>query len=296
MKFATTQTSILIEGESGTGKELFAQSIHNSSKRKHNAFVAINCAALPETLLDSELFGYETGAFTGASKDGKKGLFELADKGTIFLDEISEMPIHLQSKLLRVLQEREVMRIGGNKIIPVDVRIIVATNKDLVESIAQKNFREDLYYRIGVLQLFIPPLRARKDDILDIAFQYTKKEKEDTKLLENPTVKELLKTYLFPGNVRELINVLQRYYVYCKDEELNEKTLALFMQKALTPGGSKQQSDSFHLKEPSLNLKNNEIILIQKSLVKQQGNKQAVSEELGISRSTLWRKIEEYGL
>lgn len=215
-KMAKSDSSVLITGESGTGKELFAQAIHNSSKRKNYQFVAVNCAALPESLLESELFGYEEGAFTGARKGGKTGLFELAHKGTLFLDEIGEMPINLQMRLLRVLQEREVMRIGGDRLIKVDIRIISATNKNLKQMMNKGEFREDLYYRLSVLPLKVPPLRSRKEDILFLIEAIKNKFGSSFSLTEK--AKQALNSHNWKGNVRELKN----YVEYFTSLDLNE--------------------------------------------------------------------------
>ncbi len=207
MNMSKSNSSVLITGESGTGKELFAQSIHNSSNRKNAPFVALNCGAFPDNLLESELFGYEEGAFTGAKKGGKHGLLELAHTGTLFLDEIAEMPMSLQLKLLRVIQEREFMRIGSDSIIKIDVRIIAATNKNLIDMVDKGNFREDLYYRINVLPLRIPPLRNRKDDV-EVLFNYMKNNFDgDFKLTDE--AKEKIKAYHWKGNVRELQNIVE---------------------------------------------------------------------------------------
>lgn len=222
-KIAEIDAPVLIVGESGTGKELFTQSIHNASKRRQNPFVAINCAALPSELLESELFGYEEGAFTGAKKGGKKGLFELAHTGTLFLDEIGDVPINVQVKLLRVLQEKEVMRIGGSNIIPIDVRIIAATNQDLKVLIEKGKFRLDLYYRLNVLGLHLPPLRHRREDIediikdilLEIGFQNKKIDAE---------VMEMLLNYPWKGNVRELRNCIE-YMAYMGGDVLTKNDL-----------------------------------------------------------------------
>ena len=199
--------AVMIIGESGTGKELFAQSIHNGSARRKYNFVAVNCAAIPENLLESELFGYEEGSFTGARKGGKMGLFELAHRGTIFLDEIGEMPLPLQSKLLRVLEERKVMRVGGSKPIDIDVRIISATNKNLFDMVEEGDFREDLYYRLNVLPLFLPPLRERKEDILPIF--YSLAHQMNSLMQLSPAALGALKNYSWRGNVRELRNVAE---------------------------------------------------------------------------------------
>lgn len=201
MKIAESDYTVLITGESGTGKELMAQSIHNASPRHSQPFIAINCAAMPENLLESELFGYEEGAFTGALRGGKKGLFEQANNGTIFLDEIGDMPIYLQSKLLRVLQENQVMRVGGENVIDTDVRVIAATNKNLLEMIKKDRFRADLYYRINVLPINIPPLRERKEDIEVMLKHFMKRKREISQ-----DVKDIINAYEWPGNIRELKN------------------------------------------------------------------------------------------
>ena len=202
-----TDSTVLICGESGTGKEMFAQSIHNASSRSRYNFVAVNCAAIPENLLESEMFGYEEGSFTGARKGGKTGLFELAHRGTIFLDEIGEMPLQLQSKLLRVLEERKVRRIGSDKNIDIDVRVIAATNKNIHQLMLDGSFREDLYYRLNVLPLAVPSLRERKDDIEELFYHLAKDMHSDIKLM--PDAVDLIMTYSWPGNVRELRNVTE---------------------------------------------------------------------------------------
>lgn len=221
-KAAVTNYSILINGESGTGKEVFAQSIHNFSARKSYPFVAINCAALPESLLESELFGYEKGAFTGASASGKAGLFEQAHRGTIFLDEIGDMSLHLQARLLRVLQERQIMRLGSDKVINIDIRIIAATNKNLNEEIVNKNFREDLYYRLCNIPINLPSLRARKDDILLILKHFLGSN------FQQLSSKELsaIAAYNWPGNIRELENVANYY------QTLSELPQNIFVPKS----------------------------------------------------------------
>lgn len=206
-RMAKSESSILIVGESGTGKELFAQAIHNSSSRKDYQFVAVNCAALPANLMESELFGYEEGAFTGARKGGKLGLFELAHKGTLFLDEIAEMPLHLQARLLRVLQEKEVMRIGGDRVINIDVRIIAATNRILEKEVEEGNFRKDLYYRLNVIPLKIPPLRERKEDI-PIILQEIKRELNSNFEITQDALKAMM-DYDWNGNIRELKNCIE---------------------------------------------------------------------------------------
>ena len=217
-RMAKSNSSILIEGETGTGKELFAQAIHNESYRKEFPFVAVNCGALPENILESELFGYEEGAFTGARKGGKIGLFELAHKGTIFLDEIGEMPLRLQTKLLRVLQEKEIMKLGSDRLIDVDIRVIAATNKDLHHLVDIKEFREDLYYRIRVLPLKLRPLRERKEDIV-VLLDYYKAELGGIFVLDNEA-KEIILNHRWKGNSRELRNVVE--YFINKEKEVIE--------------------------------------------------------------------------
>ncbi len=224
-RMAKSNSSILITGETGTGKELFAQAIHNHSSRKDNQFVAVNCGAIPESLLESELFGYEEGAFTGAKKGGKPGLFEIADKGTLFLDEITEMPMSLQVKLLRVLQEREVVRIGGDRIINVDVRIIAATNRDIKELIKKGKFRKDLYYRINVLPLYIPPLRDRKEDILYLIDKF--KKEFNSNFIISDRAKDMLLSYSWDGNVRELKNYIE-YFVNLNKQVIDVDDLPFY--------------------------------------------------------------------
>lgn len=206
-RMARSSSNVLITGATGVGKELFAQSIHSASPRSRQPFVAVNCGAIVESLLESELFGYEKGAFTGASKNGKQGLFELAHKGTLFLDEIGEMPLHLQVRLLRVLQEKEVVRVGGDSVIPVDVRVIAATNKDIPQMIRRREFRSDLFYRLNVLPLYIPSLRDRQEDILPL-FDYIK-QKLNASFTLSEEAQEHVRSYPFPGNVRELSNCVE---------------------------------------------------------------------------------------
>lgn len=217
-KMAKSSSTVLITGESGTGKEIFAQAIHNQSPRRNGPFIAVNCSALAPSLLESELFGYEEGAFTGAKKGGKIGLFEMANQGTIFLDEIGELPYELQAKLLRVLMEREVMRIGGVDLISIDVRVIAATNKDLLKRIAEGQFREDLYYRLNVLPLSLPPLRQRRSDIPVLASAFLKKFGGEKAL--SPEILQVLIRYPWPGNIRELHNCIEYMYQLSEEEIL----------------------------------------------------------------------------
>lgn len=245
--YAKTDETILINGESGTGKELFAQSIHNESNRKKNPFVAVNCASISETLLESELFGYEGGAFTGARKEGEMGLFELAHKGTIFLDEIGEISKHLQSSLLRVIQEKEIRRVGGDNVIPIDIRIICATNRNLEEEVLRENFREDLYYRLNVLYINILPLRKRKEDMFLIVQNLLKEYEQKNVTKENVLniLEKLPKNYEWKGNIREFESFVRRAYLidklpieYKKDmeEKMKEKEQLMEVKVDISKG------------------------------------------------------------
>lgn len=299
--FAQTDSTILITGETGTGKELFAQSIHNFSARRQKPFVAVNCAALPETLLDSELFGYEPGAFTGAQKEGKPGLFELAHTGTIFLDEVGEITPSLQSRLLRVLQEKEVMRIGGDRIIPVDVRIIAATNRNLWNEVKAGNFRKDLFYRLSVLNLNIPPLRERIEDIPYLAKSILEKllPAVDNFLIEK--IISLSMDYSWPGNVRELENILERFAVLSSGMPHKEEILYDIFWESITQDKEVEASEgdnSSLLSVPTVHELNTKLKRVESSEIKRvlekvNGNKSAAARILGISRSTLWRKLKE---
>lgn len=244
-RLAQSESTLVITGESGTGKELIAQSIHNASARKDFPFVAINCAALSESLLESELFGYEDGAFTGARKGGKRGIFELADGGTIFLDEIGDAPPAIQNKLLRVLQEKEIMRVSGSKIIPINVRVIAATNKDLFRLSEQGVFRQDLYYRLRVLSLYIPPLRERREDI-EILLCYLMHKHGATAIPS--AVKELIKPfsdYLWPGNIRELENIAEYIStIYDASSDLKEDVLHFMMHNNPADGSFPAKTDN----------------------------------------------------
>ncbi|MEL1135576.1 sigma 54-interacting transcriptional regulator [Desulfitobacterium sp. THU1] len=280
-KYAVANSNVLIMGETGTGKELFAQSIHNNSMRRNQPFVAINCAALPEQLLESELFGYVGGAFTGAAKGGKVGLFELAHRGTLFLDEIADMPLGLQAKLLRVLQEREIRKLGDDKNIPVDVRIITATNEDLRLKVQDGKFRQDLLYRIDILSLIIPPLRERKEDIKDLAKAFLADFPRGHKpiSLSFEGLFELMQ-YEWPGNIRELRNVCERLSVLSENKMI----------------GAQEVKDVLRIKEaPRLTL----MTPLSDTRNQRQQEKpskitqQQMAEMLGISRTTLWRRKRE---
>jgi len=290
-KYARTQSTVLIYGESGTGKELFAQSIHNESDRRRGPFVAVNCAALPENLLESELFGYEDGAFTGARRGGKLGLFELAHGGTIFMDEIGELGPQLQARLLRVIQQKEVMRVGGDRVVPVDTRIITATNRNLLEAVQKGNLREDLYYRLNVLPLEVPALRERPGDIPLLFYHFVKgKFRNNTSEEIHQKIVSRLMEYDWPGNVRELENFAERYMALGEEDTVNFVTLKDLVFRLLDSrekGGSKKQITveigTFEEIENSI------IDQLAKSLPY---NKQDLARALGISRTTLWRKLK----
>ncbi|MBC7087542.1 MAG: sigma 54-interacting transcriptional regulator [Tissierellales bacterium] len=286
-------SNVLILGESGTGKELFAHAIHNDSTRNHMPFVKVNCAAIPSELLESELFGYEEGAFTGAKKGGKIGKFELANGGSIFLDEIGDMPLKMQAKLLRVLQEREFEKVGGNKTIKTDLRVIAATNKDLQKLISEGKFREDLYYRLNVMTIEIPPLRERVEDIEEL----TKKlmEKLSNQLgIYVPKIShkalELLKSYNWPGNVRELENVLERAINLTETDTILPIHLPLYITQ------NKRKIDPNSIDSLQSLLEQTEREAIKSCLEYTDGNKLKTAKMLNISRTSLYTKIEKYGL
>ena len=290
-----SNSTVLITGESGTGKELFARAIHNHSDRADNTFVTVNCAAIPDNLLESELFGYEEGAFTGAKKGGKLGKFEIAHKGTIFLDEIGDMSLHLQGKLLRVLQERELDKIGGKSNILIDVRVIAATNKNLVELVEKGQFREDLYYRLNVIPITLPALRQRKNDIpllIDYMIkEYAHKLNKDVIGIEDDAKKTLI-DYSWPGNVRELQNVIE-YSINMSNSSL--------LNLDIIPNNikSKYYDEKSNKCEEIRTLEDLEKEEISKALNKfkhYKKDKELVAKSLGISRATLYRKLEKYNL
>jgi len=293
--YAQIDSPVLLYGETGTGKELFAQAIHNYSPRRNKSFVAFNCAALPESLLESELFGYVRGAFTGAKKEGKMGLFEQAHEGTIFLDEIGEISQNIQARLLRVLQEHKVRRLGDDKVIPVDLRIIASTNKKLIQSVKENKFRDDLYYRINVLNLDIPPLRERKEDIsLLVNFFIKKYGYKFKKIVEGISEEgmQILENYDWPGNIRQLENIIERLVVRTKKNfimtNLVKEIMKLQHEGSLIDNYKKQGNVNYPL---SGNLEDIEKTVIEEVIKEEKGNKAAVARRLGISRTTLWRKM-----
>jgi transcriptional regulator with PAS, ATPase and Fis domain len=281
--YARTSATVLIHGETGTGKDLFAQGIHNASSRRTSPFVAVNCAALPGHLLESELFGYVPGAFTGASPKGKPGLFELAHGGTIFLDEIAEMDQPTQGKLLRVLQEKKVMRLGSDQVIPVDVRVVVASNKDLGGLVAAGSFRDDLFYRLNVLRLRLPPLRQRRQDVPILAkhFLTLMTARPGGHVLSESALKALA-AHPWPGNVRELQNVMARVAAIHREETVSGELLRSLLDEIPSPSSPPPLAASYNLTEQDR---------IRDALVKTNGRVSDAAKLLGISRSTLWRKM-----
>ena len=300
-KAAKVPATVLLRGESGTGKELFANSIHAQSSRSYNKFVRVNCAALTDSLLESELFGYEEGSFTGAVKGGRKGLFEEADKGTIFLDEISEISINTQAKLLRVLQEKEIMRVGSNQTTAVDVRVIAATNADLIKSVEEGKFREDLFYRLSILPIFIPPLRERIEDIPLLVKSFIVKFNDDygRNIVDiSDESLRILSNHEWPGNVRELENVIGRSII---NMNINEKVIQamhlphLYSNKKVRPNNCivSKDEDITNLSEV---LEKAELDYIKNAYFKLKKNKTETAKLLGISIRSLYYKMEKYGI
>jgi len=283
---AQQPTTVLLTGESGTGKEVVARFIHRRSPRRDHAFIAVNCAAITETLLESELFGHEKGSFTGASQS-RRGRFELADGGTLFLDEIAEMGSGLQAKLLRVLQEQQFERIGSDRTMTVDVRVIAATNKDLAQCLSDKSFREDLYYRLNVFPIHIPPLRERRDDILPLAEYFLKKISSrmgKPAATISPEAGELLRSYDWPGNARELANAIERALIVLQSGSIEVEDLPV-----------KHESGIAKLARSGL-LAQIERTAILESLARNKGDRRAAADELGISLRTLQYRLKEYGI
>jgi len=287
-EFAGGSKNILIVGESGTGKELFAQAIHNYSSRSEGPFIAVNCASFPTDLIDSELFGYESGAFTGARKGGNIGKFQLAEGGTLFLDEIAEMPIMLQSKLLRVTETKVITKIGGQREIPIDVRIIAATNRDLNLQVSINEFRSDLYYRLSTLSLTIPPLRDRKEDIALLSNFFLQKAYDTDKAgrgltLSEGALKELFKVE-WPGNVRELENVMYRLSIQCKNNIIEKEDVIAHHGQGVNNQKQGLGMTSFTRLDPTI---------VMKVLASNGGNKKKTAEQLGISRRTIYRMLDK---
>lgn len=304
-KVSASSSAILLYGESGTGKELFAHAIHDASPRRNFPFVRVNCASIPEHLLESELFGYDEGAFTGARRGGKKGKFELANRGTIFLDEIGDMSFHMQSKLLRVLQEKEIERVGGSSPVSVDVRVIAATHRNLEEMVVRKEFRQDLYYRLNVIKIDIPPLRDRINDIPLIANSLIRKlERKFHRhgIQVSNEVFQILKRHHWPGNVRELENVLERCVNVLNGNVITVEQLPLYLYEKpttdrrydLTVSSRKGTNEQIPVKPLKEVIEEAEIEAIIKALNETKGNKVEAARLLGIGKSTFYDKCKLY--
>lgn len=296
--YARTDFTVLITGESGVGKELFAHAIHHESKRRDKPFIRINCASIPETLIESELFGYEEGAFTGARKKGRVGKFEVANGGTIFLDEIGDLPLDMQAKLLRVLQENEIERVGSNKIINIDVRVIAATNCDLMEKVRDGKFRTDLFYRLNVLNLAIPSLKERREDIPLLIEHFITSMYQGYGMYKKfpDDIIEILRSYSWPGNVRELKNIVTNIVVNAEDDVVHEHNIPKFILENSTAWEidmAKRRAPS----EGSLKsvLSRIEQEIIQETLEKCNNNKAEAAKLLGMTRMSLYRKLKEEG-
>ena len=286
--YAASRASVLILGETGTGKELFAQSIHNASDRRDGPFVAINCAAVSNSLLESEMFGYEAGSFTGASRGGREGVFELAHGGTLFLDEIGEIPRETQVELLRVLQEKEIRRVGGSRVIPVDVRIIAATNKDLLQETVEGRFREDLYYRLDVLDLKLPPLRERGDDVKILGlhlFRQLPGGKDPIMQSQFLYLLEQVGPYQWYGNIRELQNFVERANILMRNAGASSVTVSDILRRRAEPAP-----------EPCQETESRDRRAIEAALHNHPGSMADAARSLGCSRQTLWRKMKKYGI
>ena len=290
--YTKADSSVLIEGESGTGKEFFAQSIHNASSRKSGPFVAVNCTAIPENLLESELFGYETGAFTGARKEGRAGFFEMAHGGTLFLDEIGEITESVQSRLLRVLQEREIMRVGGDKVIPIDVRVISATNRSLWKLSQTGKFRVDLFYRLNIFHLEIPPLREREGDVGVLCVHFAKKHGIELDEFFITSILPRLEQYTWPGNVRELESVMERYCLlktlWEDDTPVDERIRALLGLPMEAVEVAQKLPEGRDLREM---IENVEYEIVTQVLRACSNDQTAAAQRLGIGKTTLWRKL-----
>lgn len=293
-RVANTNAAVMIRGESGTGKELFAEAIHQESSRRNNPFVVINCGAIPNSLFESELFGYQSGAFTGADRLGRQGKFEAAHKGTVFLDEIGEMPLEMQVKLLRVLQNKCFYRVGGNDLVEVDVRIIAATHRDLEQMISEGSFRKDLYYRINVVGIEIPPLRQRKEDILDLIYLFIREFclQQDRDLVQMvPEVMSSLLNYPWPGNVRELRNVVERMVILAEEDLITEEHLPETIRfQTYTQAICAPDSTLIDITDRA------ERAVILQAIEGCYGDKSKAARKLGVPRSTLYYKMKKLNL
>ena len=291
-KVANTNCTILIQGESGVGKEVMAKCIHNASSRKERPMIKVNCASIPENLLESELFGYEEGAFTGARKGGKLGKFELANKGTILLDEIGDMSLTMQSKLLRVLQEKELERVGGTKTIKLDVRVIAATNRNLEEMVEKNEFRSDLYYRLHVVPIHIPALRYRREDIMPLVRYFIERNGGDESTDLTPGAARMLEEYGWPGNVRELQNVIEYAMIVKTGDILEIKDFPQYLRGDGAEDGPAEDGPC-RLKDAVERLEKS---MMQRALKRNNENKSMAINELGLSRRSFYEKLEKYGL
>jgi DNA-binding NtrC family response regulator len=293
LKIAKSNSTVLIRGESGTGKELIARSIHKNSLRSNGVFQAVNCAAINENLLESELFGHEKGSFTGAVAE-KKGLFEIADNGTLFLDEIGELDIALQAKLLRALQEKEIRRVGGVKEIGVDVRVLAATNRDLLKMTEEKRFREDLYYRLNVLSIEMPPLRTRITDIPVLIEYFLKKHTRgtDRKITIAADARRLMENYSYPGNVRQLESAIERAILLCENDTITIDDLPPEMTQGSTPAAA---GDLFSLPPEGVNFEDVERSLIMQAMGRTDNNITKSAKLLGLTFRTLQYRLEKFG-
>ena len=291
-QYAQTEATILITGESGTGKEVLAQSIHQQSSRAHAPFVAINCASFPESILESELFGYVEGAFTGAKKNGKVGLIEAAHNGTLFLDEIGDMPLHLQTRFLRVLQERQINRLGATVSHTVNIRVLAATHCDLEEKVKSGEFRADLYYRLNILRVYIPSLKQRRVDILLLVEHFLKKHTLNVEHMPIFLLKAL-QNYHWPGNIRELENITERLAVMWQLDHsmLNQTFMSLHIPELFLQRDFDAHSDA-QLSPLKAVKVNQELQLIKQSIATADGNLDIAAQNLNISRTTLWRKMK----
>lgn len=289
---AKTSSRVMIIGESGTGKELFAHAIHSHSQRKNDPFVAISCATIPRDLIESELFGYKGGAFTGARQKGMMGKFELSNNGTLFLDEINSLPLELQSKLLRVLQQNEIMRLGDNQTIPIDVRIITASNTDLMDGVEAGSFREDLYYRLNVMEIYIPPLRARKEDV-DLLIDYIVERLCVQMDIVRPEitdeVNKILHDYHWPGNIRELENTMERALLLCGGQSIKKEHLPPRYQSTDSKFKNRE-------KESGVTFQQGFRGIVENALKESKGNVSMAARQLNIARSTLYRKMREFNI
>ena len=294
LKVAKSNSTVMIRGESGTGKELIARAIHNNSLRSNDIFQAVNCAAINENLLESELFGHEKGSFTGAVAD-KKGLFEIADGGTLFLDEIGELDIALQAKLLRALQEKQIRRVGGVKEINTDVRVLAATNRDLLKMVEEKRFREDLYYRLNVLSIELPALRERGGDIPILIEYFLKKHTRgtDRKVELSSEARKLLENYIYPGNVRQLESAIERAILLCEDNKITPDDLPPEMIQGVKPASA---DDLVKLPAEGVNFEDVERSLIMQAMERTDNNITKSAKLLGLTFRTLQYRLEKFGI